>query len=89
VPTMGEAGFPGFEVSAWSGVVTTAGTPQDIVARLETEIRRALANPQTAAIYEKAGLPVHYLGAKDFGAFWDREIEKFALAVKHSGAAVE
>jgi tripartite-type tricarboxylate transporter receptor subunit TctC len=89
VPTMAEAGFPGFEVSAWSGVVAAAATPPAIVARLESEIRRALDNPQTAATYEKAGLPVHYLDAKDFGAFWDREIDKFAVAVKHSGAAVE
>jgi tripartite-type tricarboxylate transporter receptor subunit TctC len=89
VPTMAEAGFPGFEVSAWSGVVTAAETPPAIIARLEAEIRRALDNPQTAATYEKAGLPVHYLGANDFGAFWDREIAKFAVAVKHSGAAVE
>jgi tripartite-type tricarboxylate transporter receptor subunit TctC len=84
-----EAGFPGFEVSGWSGVATTAGTPPEIIARLETEIRRALENPGTAATYAKAGLPLHYLGAKEFGAFWDREIEKFAVAVKYSGAAVE
>jgi tripartite-type tricarboxylate transporter receptor subunit TctC len=89
VPTMIEAGFPGFEVSAWSGVVTTAGTPPEIIARLEAEVRRALEDPQTAATYEKAGLPVHYLDARDFGAFWDREIEKFAVAVKFAGAAVE
>ena len=89
VPTMIEAGFPGFEVSGWSGVATAAGTPPEVIAKLEAEIRRALEHPQTAATYEKAGLPVHYLGAKDFGAFWDREIEKFAVAVKHSGAAVE
>ncbi len=89
VPTMAEAGFPGFEVSAWSGVVAAAATPSAIVARLESEIRRALEDPQTAATYEKAGLPLHFLGAKDFGTFWDREIDKFAIAVKHSGAAVE
>jgi tripartite-type tricarboxylate transporter receptor subunit TctC len=89
VPTMAEAGFPGFEVSAWSGVVTAAETPPAIIARLEAEIRRALDNAQTAATYERAGLPLHYLGAKDFGAFWDREIAKFAVAVQHSGAAVE
>jgi len=89
VPTMIEAGFPGFEVSAWSGVVAAAGTPPGIIARLDAEIARALAHPDTAATYARAGLPVHYLGAKDFGAFWDREIEKFAVAVRHSGAAVE
>jgi hypothetical protein len=56
---------------------------------LENEIRRALEDPQTAALYERAGLTVHFLGAQAFGAFWDAEIEKFALAVKHSGATVE
>jgi len=89
VPTMIESGLPGFEVWGWSGVATTAGTPPAIIAALESEIRRALADPQTAARYERAGLTVHFLGAQAFGAFWDAEIEKFALAVKHSGATVE
>ena len=89
VPTMIEAGFPGFEVWGWSGVATTAGTPAAVVHVLENEIRRALEDRQTAALYERAGLTVHFLGAQAFGAFWDAEIEKFALAVKHSGATVE
>jgi len=89
VPTMIESGFPGFEMLGWSGVVTTAGTPAAVIAILETEIRRALENPQTASAYEKAGLPLHFLGSKEFGAFWDAEIEKFAIAVRHSGAKVE
>jgi tripartite-type tricarboxylate transporter receptor subunit TctC len=89
VPTMIESGFPGFEVSGWSGVATTGGTPAAIITVLESEIRRALENAQTASAYEKAGLTLHFLGAKDFGAFWDAEIEKFALAVRHSGAKVE
>jgi tripartite-type tricarboxylate transporter receptor subunit TctC len=89
VPTMIESGFPGFEISGWSGVVTTGGTPPEIVAKLEAEIRRALGNSQTASAYEKAGLTLNFLGAKEFGAFWDREIEKFAIAVKFSGATAE
>jgi len=84
-----EAGFPGFEVWGWSGVATTAGTPAATIAALETEIRRALADSQTASLYERVGLTVHFLGAQAFGEFWDAEIEKFALAVKHSGATVE
>ena len=89
VPTMIEAGFPGFEVWGWSGVATTTGTPAAVIHSLENEIRRALEDRQTAALYERVGLTLHFLGARDFGAFWDAEIEKFALAVKHSGATVE
>jgi tripartite-type tricarboxylate transporter receptor subunit TctC len=84
-----ESGFPGFEVWGWSGVATTAGTPPATIAALESEIRRALADSQIASLYERVGLTVHFLGAQAFGAFWDAEIEKFALAVKHSGATVE
>jgi tripartite-type tricarboxylate transporter receptor subunit TctC len=89
VPTMIESGYPGLEINGWSGVVTTAGTPGAVIARLEAEIGRALAQPETAAAYERAGLTVRFMGAAEFGRFWDAEIEKFALAIKHSGAAKE
>src|SRR5438034_1144596 len=89
VPTMIESGYPDFEINGWSGVVTTAGTPKAIIALLESEIRRALSQPQAVAAYENAGLTVRYMGAAEFGKFWDAEIAKFALAIKHSGAVKE
>jgi len=89
VPTMIESGYPDFEINGWSGVVTTAGTPGAIVARLEAEIRRSLALPQVVAAYENAGLTVRFMSAAEFGKFWDAEIAKFALAIKHSGAVKE
>ncbi len=89
VPTMIESGYPDFEINGWSGVVTTAGTPGAIIARLESEIRRALSQPQVVAAYQNAGLTVRFLGAAEFGKFWDAEIAKFALAIKHSGAVKE
>src|SRR5262249_48390480 len=52
VPTMIESGYPGLEINGWSGVVTTAGTPGAVVARLEAEIGKALAQAETAAAYE-------------------------------------
>jgi tripartite-type tricarboxylate transporter receptor subunit TctC len=84
-----ESGYKDFEINGWAGVVTTAGTPGAIIARLEAEIGRALAQPQTAAAYEKAGLTVRFMGAAEFGRFWDAEIAKFALAIRHSGAVKE
>jgi tripartite-type tricarboxylate transporter receptor subunit TctC len=89
VPTMIESGYKDFEINGWAGVVTTAGTPPVIIARLEAEIGKALAQPETAAAYEKAGLTVRFMGAAEFGKFWDAEIAKFALAIKHSGAVKE
>ncbi len=89
VPTMIESGYPDLEISGWAGVVTTAGTSPEIIARLEAEIGRALARAETAAAYEKTGLTVRFMGAAEFGKFWDAEIAKFALAIKHSGAVKE
>jgi len=89
VPTMIESGYPDFEINGWAGVVTTAGTPGAILLRLESEIRRVLLQPQVVAAYENAGLTVRFMGAAEFGRFWDAEIAKFALAIKHSGAVKE
>ncbi len=89
VPTVAESGFPGFEVTGWVGISTTAGTPPDTIARLEAEIRKTLADTEVAALLERQGMALRFLGAKDFGAFLDAEIAKFAIAVKYSGAALE
>jgi tripartite-type tricarboxylate transporter receptor subunit TctC len=87
VPTMIESGYKDLEMNGWAGVVTTAKTPAEIIARLDTEIGRALAHAPTAASYDKLGLIVRPMGAADFGRFWDAEIARFALAIKASGAS--
>ena len=87
VPTMIESGYKDLEMSAWGGVVTTGKTPQEIIARLDSEIGKALGHQPTAASYDKVGLSVRYMGAREFGKFWDAEIARFALAIKASGAA--
>jgi tripartite-type tricarboxylate transporter receptor subunit TctC len=87
VPTMIETGFKDLEMNGWAGVVTTAKTPPDVIARLDTEIGRALAHAPTAASYDKVGLIVRHMNASDFGKFWDAEIGRFGLAIKASGAS--
>lgn len=49
VPTVAESGFPGFEAIQWVGLLTTAGTPKDVVARLNAEVNRALRDPDMVA----------------------------------------
>jgi tripartite-type tricarboxylate transporter receptor subunit TctC len=87
VPTMIESGYKDLEMSAWGGVVTTGKTPPEIIARVDAEIGKALAHPPTAASYDKVGVNVRYMNARDYGKFWDTEIGRFALAIKASGAA--
>ena len=89
VPTIAESGFPGFEVTAWVGISTTAGTPPATIAKLEAAARKALANPEVASLLQRQGMALRFLGAKEFGAFLDAEIAKFADAVKFSGATVD
>ncbi|MCR4333326.1 MAG: tripartite tricarboxylate transporter substrate-binding protein, partial [Sulfuricaulis sp.] len=89
VPTIAESGFPGFEVTGWVGISTTAGTPAGTIARLEAAARKALANSEVVPLLQRQGMALRFLGAKEFGAFIDAEITKFAAAVKYSGATVD
>jgi tripartite-type tricarboxylate transporter receptor subunit TctC len=49
LPTAAESGFPGFEAVQWLGLLTTAGTPKEIVARINAEVNRALREPDVVA----------------------------------------
>jgi len=88
-PTLIESGFPDFEVSGWTGVMTTGGTPQPVIARLEAELRRILSDRQLIAAFEKPGMTASFAGAREFGEFLDAEIRRWAVAVKHSGAQAD
>jgi tripartite-type tricarboxylate transporter receptor subunit TctC len=89
IPTVAEAGLPGFEVTAWYGVVAPAGTPQDIVERLSREIAQAVASPDLQARLSKLGATPAASSPADFTAFMRREYAKWGKAVKDSGAKVD
>ncbi len=88
-PTMMESGFKDFEVSGWTGILTTGGTPQPVVDRLESELRRILAMPDVLAAFDKLGMTVRFAPAREFGAFMDAEIARWAVAVRYSGAQAD
>jgi tripartite-type tricarboxylate transporter receptor subunit TctC len=88
-PTLIESGFPEFEVSGWTGVMTTGGTPAAVVARLEAELRRILSDRELIAAFEKPGMTASFAGARDFARFLEEEINRWAIAVKHSGAQAD
>jgi tripartite-type tricarboxylate transporter receptor subunit TctC len=56
LPTVAEQGFPGFEAIQWIGLLTTAGTPKDIIERINAELNRALRDPDLIAKFAQHGL---------------------------------
>jgi tripartite-type tricarboxylate transporter receptor subunit TctC len=89
VPTIAEAGVPGFEVSNWWGVLVPAGTPAAIVDRLHREITAILDSPDTRRRFELEGAEVARMKPQEFGAFVTRETEKWTRVVKEAGIKPE
>jgi tripartite-type tricarboxylate transporter receptor subunit TctC len=89
VPTVDEAGVPGYEAASWYGILASKGTPAPIVARLNAVMARALDTPQLRQrIAELGSDPVHG-SPGDFRAFIRSEIEKWGRVVKKSGATLD
>ena len=67
----------------------TGGTPAAVVARLEAELRRILSDHELIAAFEKPGMTASFTGAREFARFLDEEINRWAVAVKYSGAQAD
>ena len=89
LPTISEAGVPGFEVITWSGVIVPSGVPKPIVARLNREINQALVSQ--LAVEKLGGSGYELVGGtqEQFTALFRRELAKWADVVKRSGAKVD
>jgi tripartite-type tricarboxylate transporter receptor subunit TctC len=87
--TIAEAGVPGFDVSAWAGVIVPAGVPRAIVARLNAEVNQALVAPAVSEKLPELGLQVVGGTPGEFGAHIKRETARWADVVKRSGAKVD
>ena len=89
MPTLIETGYPGFDYYVFYGVLAPAGTPQGIVARLNTEIDRAVAAPDMGKSLAERGVDVRGGTAAQFAAFLVSERAKWERAVRESGATVD
>jgi tripartite-type tricarboxylate transporter receptor subunit TctC len=86
VPTIAEAGVPGFDAVIWLGIVAPAGTPMPIVDKLNAAINQAIARPEIVAAWKRQGATPMTMTPAEFDAFLHRDIEKWAQVVKFSGA---
>lgn len=86
IPTMAEAGLPGFEATApWVGLLAPGGTPPAIVAKLGEEMRRSLARPETRERMKQLGAIVVGDTPAEFAAFLKKDYERWAQVIKASG----
>jgi tripartite-type tricarboxylate transporter receptor subunit TctC len=88
-PTIAESGLPGFEASAWDGVLAPAGTPQPIVERLNTAIHEALRDPALVQTLRGLGAQPVPNTPEEFARYIDSSTEKWAVVVHASGAKID
>jgi tripartite-type tricarboxylate transporter receptor subunit TctC len=89
VPTIDEAGLPGYEAVNWWGIVAPAGTPPEIVAKLNKALGEVQSAPETQQRFANEGAEVTQMAPAEFGAFMVREMGKWERVVKQSGMKAE
>ncbi len=89
LPTMSESGLQDFDINTWFGVFAPANTPPPIVARLQSEITKALSEPGTRERMQKMGIEAAPMAPEQFTKFVRAEQSKYATLVKRSGAQVD
>ena len=89
VPTLAEAGVPGYEATLWLGVMAPKGTPAAIVARLNAEIGKITSNPDVRRAWATQGTAAMTMSVDEFTRYLEADIGKWAQVVKVSGAKAE
>ena len=85
VPTVAEAGVPGYELAVWFGVLAPAGTPREIINRLNAEIVKALNSADIKDRFAKQGVEVKTSTPEQFAEFLKSEVARWAKVVKEAG----
>ena len=88
-PTVAEAGYPGFESNSWQGIVTRAGTPQSIIARLHGEVVKVLQMPEVRGPIANQGNDIAAGSPEEFAAYTRREMEKWGKVIQTAGVKNE
>lgn len=89
VPTAAEAGVPDYEVSTWYGLFAVKGTPPEIVERMASEVKKALASPELKTNWNNAGSETPTMTQAEFGAMLNSEIARWRNVVKTANVKID
>jgi tripartite-type tricarboxylate transporter receptor subunit TctC len=85
LPTMDEAGVKGFDLDAWAGLVAPAGTPPDVVTKLNGALRKIIESPDVQAKFKNVGFEGFSSTPRDFGDFIEVQLKTWGKMVKDAG----
>jgi tripartite-type tricarboxylate transporter receptor subunit TctC len=89
VPTVDEAGVPGYEATIWLGLLAPKGTPAAVVNRLNAEVVKIVSNPEVRRTWAAQGATPMAMGVDEFTRYMNEDIAKWARIVKISGAKAD
>jgi tripartite-type tricarboxylate transporter receptor subunit TctC len=89
VPTVAESGLPGFQFNSWFTVMAPAGTPKEIVAKLNAEIVKALADPDVRARLKDQGLTARGTSPEELGRLTREQLARYAKLIREAGIKAE
>jgi tripartite-type tricarboxylate transporter receptor subunit TctC len=89
VPTLAEAGVPGYAANVWLGLMAPKGTPAAIIDRLQREIKAALAAPEVKAYFKDAGIEMAGSTAAEMDTFFREERDRWARVIKETGTKID
>src|SRR5204863_8535537 len=89
VPTISEAGIPGYEATNWLGLMAPAGTPRPVLEKLNAEVNKIVNAPEVKEAWAKQGAAPMAMTLEQFDRFLREDIVKWANVVKLSGAKVD
>jgi tripartite-type tricarboxylate transporter receptor subunit TctC len=85
VPTVAEAGVPGYEATIWLGIMAPKGTPKAVIDKLNAEIGKVVARPQTREDWAKQGAVPLAMSPAEFDAYLRGDIDKWANVIQKAG----
>lgn len=89
LPTIAEAGLPGYEQSAWHGLLAAAGTPEPVIAKLNAEVNKLLRSPDVLERFKVQGIDVIGGTPAEFAAYLKQDVAKYAKLVKAANIKID